>query len=112
MTSSPMPATGRRVNRAEAGLTRWAALVFVILWVGFAIVLAWDESKLDDLWQWVRDLPLGVELVVWALFLPITVGLWIWQADWSQLARLAGLGAIIAWTLASLSSLSKLLRRS
>ncbi len=70
----------------------YAVTVFVILWIGFALALAVNQEWLNSLWDWVRGLPLLLEIVVWVAFLPITVGLWIWQSSWHTFVRLAGLG--------------------
>jgi len=112
VTSPPMPAAGRESRRAEVGLTLWAVAVFALFWVGFAVVLAWDQSKLADVWVWVRERPFGVELVLWSLFLPVTVGLWIWQSTWPSVARLLALGGLVAWTVVAFSNLRNLARRS
>jgi len=111
MASSAHPAVSRKVNRAETVLTVWAALVFAILWIGFAVALIWNQGKLDDLWQWLRDLPPALELVLWVLFLPIAVGLWVWQSTWAQIVRLAALAGIVAWTVAAVWNVVKLLQQ-
>ncbi len=112
MTSPPMPAAGRRGSRAEVGLTLWAAVVFAVFWIGFAVVLAWDQSRLDDLWQWVREQPFGAELLLWALFLPITVGLWVWQATWGPAVKVLAFAGLVFWTVVAVSNLTRLVRRS
>jgi hypothetical protein len=88
----------------------YAIAIFVVLWVGFVIALVVDRGFLDTLWNWVRALPLVAEIIVWVLFLPITVGLWIWQSSWPALLRLLGFGGIVVWTLVALSSLMKAMR--
>ena len=56
-------------------LSTYAIVIFALLWVGFAVALVVDREWLDLLWNWVRALPAVVEIIVWVLFLPITVGL-------------------------------------
>ena len=63
-------------------LNIYAIVIFVVLWVGFAVALVANRQWLDLLWDWVRALPLVPEIIVWALLLPIMAGLWIWQASW------------------------------
>jgi hypothetical protein len=37
--------------------------------------------------------------VVWLLFLPLVVGLWIWETTWPLVARLALIVGIAGWNL-------------
>jgi hypothetical protein len=83
----------------------YAIAIFVVLWVGFAIALVVNREWLDILWNSVRELPVVAEIIVWVLFLPITVGLWIWESSWPALVRLLGSAGIVGWTLLAASSL-------
>jgi hypothetical protein len=38
-----------------------------------------------------------VQAVIWLLFLPIMLGLWIWERAWASTIRLVLLLAIAAW---------------
>ncbi|MCK5054735.1 MAG: hypothetical protein KAR65_10665 [Anaerolineales bacterium] len=80
-------------------LTIYANVIFVVLWVGFAIALVVNQEWLDVLWTWAQALPLLPKIIVWVLFLPILVGLWIWESAWPVLGRLVGLAGIVGWTL-------------
>ena len=80
-------------------LNIYAIVIFAVLWVGFAIALVVNREWLDLLWNGVRALPLVPQIIVWVLFLPGTVGLWIWQSSWPTLVRLLGFAGIVAWTL-------------
>ena len=91
-------------------LTIYANVIFVVLWVGFAIALIMNREWLDVLWNWAQALPLFPKIIVWALFLPILVGLWIWESSWPVLGRLAGLAGIVGWTLLAVYSLYKYFR--
>jgi len=88
-------------------MTIYANLVFAILWVGFFIALAMNREWLDVLWNWVQALPLVPRIIVWVLFLPIMVGLWIWESSWTSFGRMAGLASIVAWTLLAVYSIHK-----
>jgi hypothetical protein len=83
----------------------YAIVIFVVLWVGFAIALVVNREWLDILWNFVRELPSVAEFIVWVLFLPIMVGLWIWESSWPALVRSLGFAGIVAWTLLAVSSL-------
>ena len=98
---------GDTVPRA---MSFYAILIFVVLWVGFAIALVVNREWLDILWNSVRELPLVAEIIVWVLFLPIMVGLWIWESSWPALVGLLGVAAIVAWTLLAVSSLLRSVR--
>jgi len=80
-------------------LSTYAITIFAILWIGFVIALVVNREWLDLLWNWVQALPTVVEIIVWVLFLPITVGLWIWESSWSNLVRLLAFAGIVGWTL-------------
>ena len=88
-------------------LSTYAIVIFVLLWVGFAVALLVNPEWLDLLWDWVRELPLIAEILVWVLFLPITVGLWIWNSSWSTLVQWLAFAGIVGWTLLAVSGLLK-----
>lgn len=69
-------------------------LLFGVLWVGFAAALVWSQGSLDQTWQWIRDLPLIPQGVVWLLFLPVVAGLWVWQTTWPLVVRLVVVGGL------------------
>jgi hypothetical protein len=62
--------------------------VFLILWLAFMAALIVDPGALDSVWQWLTGLPLVLQVVLWVLFLPLTVGLWIWESDLALRLRL------------------------
>jgi hypothetical protein len=75
-----------------------AFIIFVALWVAFGAGLIWNQGGVDAAWQWIRDLPLLVQAVVWLLFLPVVMGLWIWDTSWPLLVRLLLVGGLAAWS--------------
>ena len=88
----------------------YANAVFVVLWVGCVTALVVNREWLDVLWNWVQALPLVPKTIIWLIFTPITVGLWIWESSWPILGRLVGFTGIVAWTLLAVSSLYKAFR--
>jgi hypothetical protein len=86
-------------------LTIYANVIFVILWVGFITALLVDRAWLDALWNWAQALPLIPRVIVWVLFLPIMVGLWMWESDWSTFWRWVGFAGIVGWTLLAIRSI-------
>jgi hypothetical protein len=91
-------------------LSIYAIAIFAILWVGFAIALVVNPEWLDLLWNWVRGLPLLVEIIVWVAFLPIVVGLWIWQSSWPMLVRLLAAAGIVGWTMVAVVNFRRVVR--
>ena len=83
----------------------YANVIFVVLWIGFVVALIVDREWLDVLWNWAQALPLAPKIIVWVIFTPILVGLWIWESSWPAFGRLAGFAGIVAWTLTAVSSL-------
>jgi hypothetical protein len=91
-------------------LSTYAVVIFAVLWVGFAVALVVNREWLDLLWNWVRALPVVARIFVWVLFLPGTVGLWIWESSWSALVRLLAFGGMVGWTLMAVSSFLRAVR--
>ena len=83
----------------------YANLIFLVLWVGFAVALVVNRGWLDALWNWAQALPLALKITAWVIFTPIMTGLWIWESSWPALGRLAGFAGIVVWTLVAVSSL-------
>ena len=91
-------------------LSTYAIVIFLVLWVGFAIALIVNREWLDSLWNWVRGLPFGVEIIVWVLFLPIMAGLGVWESSWPTLVSLLAFTGIVVWTLLAVSSFVRAVR--
>jgi len=70
---------------------------FAGLWLLFGAAVLVNPAALTDTWNVVGGWPLPVQAIVWLLFLPLMVGLWIWQTDWPLLIRLALIVALAAW---------------
>ena len=71
-------------------------VLFTLLWLAFAFALLVRREQLQTTWQSLRKLPLLIQLALWLLFLPLMLGLWIWNTTWPGWLRLA-LVAGIAW---------------
>ncbi len=85
-------------------ISTYAIVVFALLWIGFLIALVVNWGWLDLVWNWVNALPLVTQVVVWVLFLPGMVGLWVWESSWPVLVRLLAFGGIVGWTGLAISS--------
>lgn len=73
--------------------------IFAVAWVAFGVALIWSQGSLDAAWQWVRGLPLIVQGIVWLLFLPVMLGLWIWETTWPLVLRLMLIAGVASWNL-------------
>ena len=74
----------------------WVA--FTVLWIAFAVAVAFSPGTLHDVWHAVRRLALVIQAVAWLLFLPIMIGLWIWERPWPLPIRVVLVLALGAWT--------------
>jgi len=74
-------------------------VLFAVIWVGFGVALVWSQGSLDAAWQSIRSLPLIVQGIVWLLFLPVMLGLWIWETTWPLILRLLLVVGIAGWNL-------------
>lgn len=73
--------------------------IFAVIWVAFAAALIFSQGSVDQAWQSIRELPLIVQLVVWVLFLPVMIGLWVWETTWPLIVRLVLVVGIAGWNL-------------
>lgn len=105
-----MRETSFRSDIISRTLTIYADLIFVVLWVGFVIALVVNREWLDVIWSWAQALPSVPKIIVWVLFLPIMVGLWIWESSWPTFGRLVGFTGILTWTLLAVYSTYKFFR--
>ncbi len=81
---------------SEMAFNIFVFTVFTLLWIAFAGALLFRRETLKNTWQSIRRLPLLVQLLLWLLFLPVMLGLWIWQTSWPLWLRLV-LVAGLAW---------------
>lgn len=63
--------------------------------LAFGYYLFIDPTRLADAWIWIRELPLLVQLVLWALFLPWMIALWVWSMPWAFGLRMVIVVAIL-----------------
>ena len=73
--------------------------IFAIIWIAFAASLLVSQGSLDQAWATIRGLPLILQAVVWVLFLPAVIGLWVWETSWPLFVRLLLVAGIAWWNL-------------
>ncbi len=91
----------------RAALTLWSAATFAVLWVGFIVVLADDGREFESIDQWIDGRSLPVRAGLWVLCLPIVVGVKAWVSS-STTLRVVGVAVLLIWTVASATSLVRL----
>jgi hypothetical protein len=73
--------------------------VFAVLWLAFGVGLVLSQGTVHGAWETIRGLPLLVQGVVWVLFLPVMIGLWVWETTWPLVVRLVLIFGIAGWNL-------------
>jgi ABC-type amino acid transport system permease subunit len=81
---------------AESGIL---FAIFAVLWIAFAVGLLVSQGTVDQAWEFIRGLPIVLQIVVWILFLPVVVGLWIWETTWPLALRLLLVIGVAGWNL-------------
>lgn len=74
-------------------------LLFAVLWLALMAAIALAPATVEELWESLRRQPLPIDAVVWLLFLPIAIGIWIWRRPWTPVIRVTLLVALAAWNL-------------
>jgi hypothetical protein len=75
-------------------------ILFAVLWFAALAGLRRRPETVDALWRAFRAWPVLAQALVWLLFLPLTLGLWIWRQPWMLPLRLVLLLGIAAVNLA------------
>jgi hypothetical protein len=88
----------RTDRRIRVALGSWASLAFLVLWVGVALNLVHGGRLAGDAWSWLAALPGALQLVVSVLVLPVTIGLWVSEADVPTFVEGAVVLGLVAWT--------------
>jgi len=83
----------------ETAFNIFVFVLFATLWVGFAYALITSQGSLHAAWQWITSLHLILQGVVWLLFLPVVLGLWIWESAWPLIVRLVLVTGIGFWNI-------------
>lgn len=73
--------------------------IFAVVWLAVGVGLIWSQGTVDEAWRTIRSLPLAVQAVSWVLFLPVMLGLWVWETSWPFLVRIVLIVGIAGWNL-------------
>lgn len=74
-------------------------VVFAVLWAAFGYALIARQGSLDEAWQAIRAMPLIVQGLIWLFFLPVMVGLWVWETTWPIVLRVLVVAGVAGWNL-------------
>ncbi len=64
----------------------------------FVYYLITDPARLSEVWAWTRSLNILAQGVIWLLFLPWMICLWMWTLPLAMPIRLVLVIAALAWT--------------
>jgi len=67
----------------------------VIVTAVFGYFLVSDPARLTEAWQWSRELPIVFQAVLWLIFLPWMIALWVWSMPWAVGVKVALVVAIL-----------------
>jgi hypothetical protein len=73
--------------------------LFAVIWIAVGVGVFWRQGTPDRAWHRIQGLPLVLRALVWLLFLPVMVGLWLWASAWPRLVRLVLVLGLAAWNL-------------
>ena len=91
--------TRKEPTRVEQLFNVFVFVVFLVAWAAFAYALVANQGGLDNVWTWIRGQNILIQALVWLLFLPVTVGLWIWETSWPLIVRLVLVLSLGGWNL-------------
>jgi len=74
-------------------------LVFAALWLAVGAGIVLSQGSVDAVWEQIRQLPLIIQALAWLLFLPVMVGIWVWETSWPLMVRAVVVAGLAAWTL-------------
>jgi hypothetical protein len=74
-------------------------VVYGVIWAAVGAGLLVNEATVSQAWSEIDGQHVVVQLLLWLLFLPVMVGLWIWHTDWPLLIRGLLLIGLAGWNL-------------
>jgi hypothetical protein len=75
------------VPRPVPGTTFFGLMVAA--WTTLVTLLAVSPETLADFHDWIRELALVWEILMWILVLPWALAYWAWESSWEQWVRVA-----------------------
>lgn len=56
-----------------------------------------QPERLVELWHQTRSLNIFVQEVIWVIFLPWMVALWVWSTSWLVSVKLVLIASVFVW---------------
>lgn len=60
-----------------------------ILWLAFLGAWVFDRALLDTIWRVYQNMPVGAQIVLGIMTLPVALGMWVLHTPWAMWIRLA-----------------------
>ena len=76
---------GQTASEAAFSISIFA--LSIVATAAFGYYLVTEPARLNELWEWTRSLNILVQGVIWLLFLPWMIALWIWTLPWALPVR-------------------------
>jgi hypothetical protein len=74
-------------RRTPAGAQAGFSVGAFAISVAFVVLLVTAPEQLDAAWQWLRDLPIVLEIIAWVALLPWMLAYLAWQSSWALWVR-------------------------
>ena len=78
-----------------------------LLWIAFGALIVFWPATLTDLWEQFVDANLIMQVIVGVLLLPWVAATWVWQSDWSTVARASVIVFLVLGTIITFAPRSK-----
>lgn len=85
---------GRTAGSAAPGTTWFGAMV--ALWSAWVTLLLASPGTLDDVHDWLTELAIVWEILMWIVLLPWALAYVLWESSWDHWLRVALLVLLIA----------------
>lgn len=92
---------GISIAGQTAGEAAWSISMFglsLVVTAMFGYFLITEPARLNEIWEWTRSQSILVQGVVWLLFLPWMIALWIWSMPWALPVRLVLVVCMLGFT--------------
>ena len=92
---------GISIAGQTAGEAAWSISMFVLsigITGAFVYYLFTQPERLAEVWAWTRSLNIFVQGLIWLLFLPWMICLWLWVMPWILPVRILLVAAGLLWT--------------
>lgn len=89
-------------TQSEAAWSMFMFVLSIVITAAFGYYLFTEPGRLTEVWEWTRSLNIFVQGLIWLIFLPWMIALWIWTMPWALPVRVvlvAGTLGFMTWLL-------------